>query len=167
MRDDLDALQDRHNRGNLGMKRILMSACLAGLRVRYDGGTRRHPSLSVLAENAIIIPVCPEILGGLGIPRPRCWFVGGDGERVLAGQAQVMDENGVDKTEYLIHGAQAALQILKLTSPDLMIFKEVSPSCGLRRVDLEGNKVPGMGVTTALLKTSGIPILTEEDPLPW
>ncbi|MBM4328866.1 MAG: DUF523 domain-containing protein [Deltaproteobacteria bacterium] len=148
------------------MQRILMSGCLAGLRVRYDGDTRRHPSLSLLAENAIIIPVCPEILGGLGIPRPRCRFVGGDGERVIAGQAQVIDENGVDKTEYLLRGAQATLQILRLGSPDLIIFKEVSPSCGLRRVDIEGKKAPGMGVTTALLRNSGIPILTEEDPLP-
>ncbi len=77
---------------------IIISGCLAGLRTRYDGKAKPHPRLREIGERAILIPVCPEILGGMGIPRARCHFVGGDGADVLRGKARLIDEYHVDKT---------------------------------------------------------------------
>jgi uncharacterized protein YbbK (DUF523 family) len=146
--------------------RILISGCLAGLRVRYNGVSMPHPSLEDLAKRAVLIPCCPEILGGLGVPRARCRFVGGDGRAVLNGAAWVYDDQGNDRTAAFLRGAEEVLHLCRLVQPDLIIFKEGSPSCGLHRVDIEGTKQQGCGVSTAMLEFLGIPIITEEDPLP-
>lgn len=145
---------------------FLISACLAGMRTRYDGSSRPHPSLAELAARAILVPVCPEILGGMGIPRPRCSFQGGDGQSAVHGRGRVIDINGNDRTSAFLRGAQEVRRIVELIRPDLIVFKEGSPSCGLRRVDVEGRKEEGCGVTTAFLSELGIPIVTEEDPVP-
>lgn len=145
---------------------VVISACLAGVSVRYDGGSRPHPMLKDLAAKAILVPVCPEILGGLGVPRPRCHLVHGDGRAVLRGEARVVDEHGNDRTTAFVRGAQEALRIVQLVSPCLIVFKEGSPSCGLRRVDVEGKRTAGCGVTTALLCDGTVRVISEEDPLP-
>lgn len=148
------------------MKVVLISACLAGLHTRYDGASSPHPALPDLRDLGLLVPVCPEILGGLGIPRSPCRFIGGHGRAVLAGAGRLSDRNGVDRTAFFVKGAHETLRLVELVSPDLVLFKEGSPSCGVRRVDIEGKKEPGCGVTTALLGARGIPLLTEEDPLP-
>lgn len=149
------------------MKVVLISACLAGLHTRYDGASAPHPLLPELGSNALLVPVCPEILGGLGIPRSPCRFSGGDGTAVLLGAARLYDRNGIDRTTSFMKGAGETLRLVKLISPALILFKEGSPSCGVRRVDIDGRKEQGSGVSVALLKDLGIPFLTEEDPLPW
>ena len=146
--------------------RIVLSACLAGLRTRYDGSSRPHPLLEALRAKGVLVPVCPEILGGLGIPRLPCRFSGGDGAAVLRGEASIIDTNGTDRTISILRGAEETARVVELISPDLIIFKEGSPSCGIRRVDIEGNKQQGCGVATALVARSGIPMISEEDPLP-
>jgi uncharacterized protein YbbK (DUF523 family) len=146
---------------------ILISACLAGLRTRYNGDSRLHPLLAEIAKACVLVPVCPEILGGLGIPRAACRFSGGDGIAVLQGKARVVDLNDVDRTSEFLRGAEECLRVAQLVSAELIIFKEGSPSCGLRRVDIEGEKVCGCGVVTALFMSAGIPIISEEDPLPF
>jgi uncharacterized protein YbbK (DUF523 family) len=143
--------------------RIIMSACLVGVRSRYDGASQPHRDLEALRAVAVIIPVCPEILGGLGIPRSRCHFSGGDGRDVLLGKARVIDEEGLDRTDHFLRGAVETVRIVELTDPDLIIFKERSPSCGVRIVDIEGRRQPGCGVTTARLLAAGIPIVSEMD----
>ncbi len=146
-------------------KTILMSACLAGLRTRYDGCARPHRFLSLLLRRARVIPVCPEILGGLGIPRAPCRFFEGDGTRVLEREARIFDSHGVDRTKAFLRGAWETFHIAEMLLPDLIIFKEGSPSCGISRVDINGTKQPGCGVTAALLKRTRIPMVTEDDPL--
>lgn len=146
---------------------VLISACLAGLRTRYDGSSRPHPRLTALAKQAILVPVCPEILGGMGIPRPACRFQDGDGEMVVRGLARVVDENGSDRTSSFIRAGKEIRHVVKLIQPDLVIFKEGSPSCGLRRVEIEGRKTQGCGVATAFLKDLAMPVVTEEDGIPW
>jgi uncharacterized protein YbbK (DUF523 family) len=145
--------------------RILMSACLAGLRTRYNGASVPHPLLDELVIRALIIPVCPEILGGLGIPRDPCHFRGGDGSAVLAGTAQMIDSRGLDRTAAFLRGAEETVRVARLVIPDLIIFKEGSPSCGLRRVDIEGDKQPGCGVTTAMILPLALDVLSEQDSL--
>lgn len=146
--------------------RILLSACLAGLHTRYDGTSRPHLKLDILRIGNVLVPVCPEILGGLGIPRLPCRFSGGDGAAVLRGEAKIADAHGTDRTGCFVRAAEETARVVKLVSPDLIIFKEGSPSCGIRRVDIGGEKRPGCGVVTAILAESGIPIISEEDPLP-
>ncbi len=144
---------------------IIISACLAGLRTRYDGGASPHPELANLGAQCILVPVCPEVLGGLGIPRPSCYFVGGDGVRVVKGTARVMDRTGRDCTSHFLRGAEEVERVVRLVEPRFIVFKEGSPSCGLRRVDIEGTRQPGCGVTVAMLKRYCIPILTDEDSI--
>jgi uncharacterized protein YbbK (DUF523 family) len=93
--------------------------------------------------------------------------VQGDGEAVLKGEAFVMDEHGNDRTAAFIRGAEQARRIVELVSPQLIVFKEGSPSCGLRHVDIQGERKPGCGVTTALLRGGSVPIISEKDPFPY
>ncbi len=146
--------------------RVIISACLAGLATRYDGGSQPHPRLEELARRCVLIPLCPEVLGGLGIPRPPCIFVGGDGEAVVRGKARVMSADGINRTEHFLAGARATLQVMELVRPSYALFKEGSPSCGLRRVDIQGVKSPGKGVTTALMESARVPVYSEEDVPP-
>ena len=144
---------------------VVISACLVGLKTRYDGTARIHPLLKQIMEQAILVPVCPEILGGLGIPRSPSRFIGGDGAAVLQTKATIVDETGADRTSFFVRGAEQTLQLVKLISPVLIIFKERSPACGLRRVDIGGSWRNGCGVATAMLRSLGLPILSEEDSL--
>jgi uncharacterized protein YbbK (DUF523 family) len=146
--------------------RIVLSACLAGLRTRYDGSSRPHPLLETLRAKGVIVPVCPEILGGMGIPRLACRFSGGDGGAVLRGEARIIDTSGTDRTFSFLRGAEETARVVELISPDLIVFKEGSPSCGIRIVDVEGKKQQGCGVAAALVARSGIPMISEQDPLP-
>ncbi|MBI5250493.1 MAG: DUF523 domain-containing protein [Desulfomonile tiedjei] len=146
---------------------ILISACLAGLHTRYDGNSKPHPLLRELATACVLIPLCPEILGGLGIPRTPCRFSGGDGNSVVLGVARLVDRNGIDRTAEFLRGAEESLRVARLVEPNLIIFKEGSPSCGLHTVDIGGTKTAGCGVVTALFMGTGIPIISEEDPLPF
>lgn len=122
--------------------------------------------LEALSAKCVLVPVCPEILGGLGIPRLPCRFSGGDGSAVLRGEACIIDTNGTDRTSSFLRGAEETGRVVELIAPDLIIFKEGSPSCGLRRVDIEGKKQRGCGVVAALVAGTGIPMISEDDALP-
>jgi len=143
-------------------QRILMSACLAGLQTRYDGSSDLFPGLTDLSKQNLIIPVCPEILGGLGIPRSPCRFSGGDGKKVLEGRARVIDRDGIDRTSAFVKGAKETLRVVEMVSPQIIYFREGSPSCGLHRVDMDGERQQGCGVTAAVLERTGIPIVSVE-----
>jgi uncharacterized protein YbbK (DUF523 family) len=79
----------------------------------------------------------------------------------------VVDRKGIDRTAEFIKGAEETLSLSRLVRPELIIFKEGSPSCALCRVDIEGRKTEGCGVATAILMGAQIPIISEEDPLPF
>lgn len=146
--------------------RIIISACLAGLHTRYDGKAKLHPQLREIAERAVLVPICPEILGGLGIPRSPCHFVGGDGAALLRKEARLIDRDGVDRTSSFLRAADECMRIVELVSPGIIIFKEGSPSCGVRRVDIEGSWQSGCGVVTATIRDLNIAIISEKDFLP-
>jgi uncharacterized protein YbbK (DUF523 family) len=140
---------------------VLVSACLLGIPCRYDGNAK--PSLEILrAEGMIPIPVCPEQMGGYPTPRPKAWFAGGDGEAVLQGRARVVNDSGEDVTEPFVRCARITLEVARTLGVSHAVLKEGSPSCGVRRVTIEGNRRPGMGVTAALLKENGITVLGDE-----
>ncbi|KIL25070.1 Purine nucleoside phosphorylase [Bacillus safensis] len=89
---------------------IVVSACLAGLKVRYNGSHRLDQRIEELVEEGKAVTVCPELLGGLSTPRPPAEIIGGDGHDVLQGLASVIDVHGNDVTEMYVKGAKAALE---------------------------------------------------------
>ena len=129
----------------------LASACLLGLRTRYDGGTKPHPDcLAALAcrhTPCPVVPLCPEQLGGLPTPRPPAMLLGGDGFAVLDGRARVLDIHGRDLSAAFIRGAEQALAAARMLDIRIAWLKSGSPSCG-------GG--PRFGVTAALLARAGL-----------
>lgn len=143
---------------------MLVSACLLGVSCRYD--KRPKTSQSILSRQDILfVPVCPEQLGGLPTPRLPAHFIGGDGRDVLRGQARVFDKEGADVTALFIEGARQALKIARIVGARWAIFKDGSPSCATRQVWIEDAKVPGVGVTAALLLDHKISVMDEEGRL--
>jgi uncharacterized protein YbbK (DUF523 family) len=143
---------------------VLVSACLLGVRCRYDGGACSRDAVLELARQVTVVPVCPEQLGGLATPRPAAEIESGTGEEVLAGKAAVLDEEGKDLSEAFLKGAAEALALAKLTGCRSAVLKERSPSCGVREIVREGEKHPGPGITAALLAREGLRVLGDETP---
>lgn len=145
---------------------IGISACLAGICCRYDGGTQKISELAELAANGQARLICPEVLGELPTPRNPAEILGGDGSDVWNGTARVMDTAGNDVTEAFKAGALKALTQLQELGIDRVILKERSPSCGSRMIydgSFSGNKVAGVGVAAALFQQHGIRVFSEEN----
>ncbi len=136
----------------------IVSACLVGLKTRYDGCSQTEESCVELLVSGKAIPLCPEQLGGLPTPRKRAEISDSDGNAVLSGDALVISEDGEDYTEHFIRGAEEVLKIALLVGSEEAILKEGSPSCGVGYIKRNGKKVKGMGVTAALLKSRGIKV---------
>lgn len=146
--------------------RILVSACLAGECVRYDGRAKPHARVLAWLRQGRAVPFCPEVAGGLSVPRPRAEIQGGDGADVLAGHARVVTEHGEDCTVPFLRGAQAALALCRREGLAIAVLKEGSPSCGVRCIadgSFTGCKRAGMGVTAALLAQAGLRLFSEHD----
>lgn len=149
---------------------IVVSACLAGFDVKYNGSNNTNQQLKNLFEQKKVIPVCPEVLGGLSTPREPAEIVGGDGDDVLDGKAKVLTKSGMEVTDEFIKGAEETLRIAKDLGATAIILKERSPSCGSSMIyagDFNGNKRFGNGVTAALLKRNGIEVFSEENFLEY
>jgi len=144
---------------------ILVSSCLIGLEVRYNGTHCLDKKIRQLLEDNQAINVCPELLGGFSTPREPAEIVGGNGEDVLNGKAKVVEKSGRDVTELYIQGAYATLRKSQEVNATVVILKEFSPSCGSSMIyngEFKGKKIVGNGVTTALLKRNGIQVVSEE-----
>jgi uncharacterized protein YbbK (DUF523 family) len=144
---------------------ILVSACLLGYNCKYNGRNNFKTEITRLRDD-LLIPVCPEELGGLPTPRPPAQFDKADGNALLDGLAGIIDINGSDVTNNFLAGALKALSIAKKNGVHKAILKERSPSCGVSSVYIaqKGEKpVPGMGVTAALLQRNGVKIISDEE----
>jgi len=145
---------------------ILVSACLLGHKVKYNGGSNANELLLRYSESGRFLPVCPECLAMLPVPRLPMEIVGGSGAQLLAGHTRAVDANGMETSSYLIDGAQKVLAMVKAYHVRVAIFKEGSPSCGVHKAhdgSFTGRKVKGSGVTTALLRRNGVKIYSEKD----
>jgi hydroxyethylthiazole kinase-like uncharacterized protein yjeF len=145
----------------------LVSACLLGINCRHDGQNKLNEKVMWLAAKEMLIPVCPEQLGGLGTPREPMGIIGGGGSEVLDGQARVMNRSGKDVTENLVRGAEEVLKIAKSLGVKEAILKARSPSCGCGKihewVSPSNMLIQGDGVTAALLKRNDIRVITEDE----
>jgi len=147
------------------LPKVLVSACLLGQPVRYDGRDSGHPDvLRRWQAEGRVIPLCPEVAGGLPTPRPPAEIPGGQGGAVLDGLAQVVTVAGVDVSEAFLAGARQALALVRQHGVRVAVLKAGSPSCGNRLTydgTFSGVKVPGEGVTTALLRREGVQVFSE------
>jgi len=137
----------------------LVSACLCGIPCRYDGKSTKDPKTEKLVRMRKALPICPEVLGGLPIPRAAMDIARGEGKDVLAGNAPVISRNGEDVTPFLLRGAFASLRIAQRFGVKTAILKQRSPSCGCGQIKRKARRVGGDGVTTALLKREGIKVV--------
>ena len=106
---------------------ILVSACLAGFDVKYDGSHNLNEKIKKWFNEKKAIPICPEVLGGLSIPREPAEIVGGVGEDVLDGHAKVITNTGKDVTEQFIKGAYETLKIALELDATMVISKRKKP----------------------------------------
>jgi uncharacterized protein YbbK (DUF523 family) len=142
---------------------VLCSACLLGEACRFDGRDKRSQSVLDAIAGKEVVPICPEVAGGLGVPRAPCSMQGGDGVAVLDGKAQVMTADGRSATEAYLRGATLAVEAARRFGATLAILKDKSPSCGCRSVWIGTALSPGAGVTAAALAREGVSVISSDE----
>ena len=150
----MGAVAPQHIKSFYPMK--IVSACLLGINCKYDGGNNRNEKIISLLKDEILIPVCPEQLGGLSTPRSPSEI---RGDRVYSVE-------GEDLTENFKRGAEEVLKIAKLYRIKEAIFKDGSPSCGVNYIydgTFKGVRIKGKGITTRLLEREGVRVISEKD----
>ncbi len=136
--------------------RLLVSACLMGLCTRYDGKDSLCQEVLELSNRHVLVPVCPEQLGGLPTPRPPCEIICG----------RVMNLDGRDCTEAFVKGAEQAMAVFRLCGCQAAVLKQNSPSCGKSFIHdggFAGRLIPGRGILAARLIERGMPVYGEDD----
>jgi uncharacterized protein YbbK (DUF523 family) len=148
------------------MIRVLVSACLLGEKVRYNGADAASGNriLEDWLSEGRVVPFCPEVAAGLGVPRPAAEIQGLGGRSVLEGSGRVLTRNGADVTAAFIRAAELALETALSRGVRLAVLKEGSPSCGTNLIhdgSFTGQMKAGLGVTAALLERRGIRVFSE------
>ena len=136
--------------------RIMVSACLLGQKCKYDGGDNFSESVAALTDGNELIPVCPEMAGGLPSPRPACEIVDGT----------VMNCAGESRDREFREGAEICLELAKENKIDLAILQPRSPSCGVGRIydgSFSGKLIDGSGVFASLLIENGFRVLNADE----
>ena len=151
-----------------GKPPLLVSACLLGVACNHEGRGSPRAVVDELARHYRLVPVCPEVLGGLPTPRAAAELQGGDGADVVAGtgDARVVNIEGEDVTAAYRRGADAAVAIAMAVGAERAVLKARSPSCGSSSVydgTFRRRLVPGRGVTAAALAAAGLEVGSEED----
>ncbi len=148
------------------MKKVLISACLLGDKVRYDGNSllSQNEILQRWIEEGRVISICPEVSAGMSIPRAPAEIFGGDGRDVLSGSVRVIENTAADVTDMFLKGAEHALALCKKQQIEMVILADFSPSCGSSAIyngEFSGTKIEGIGVTAALLIANGIQVFSQ------
>ena len=136
--------------------KIMVSACLLGENCKYSGGNNKDERVLSFLEGHEVIPVCPEVMGGLPTPRPPAEIVG----------AAVINREGISVDEQFRTGAKMALEIAQREKIDLAILQSRSPSCGVKEVydgTFSGTRIPGRGVFAQMLVENGFAVMDRED----
>lgn len=140
------------------MDKIFISACLLGHKVRYDGQGNLQ---KFLLDSDNYVAFCPEVEGGLPIPREPAEIVGGTSQEVLSGRASVKTKTGIDVSSAFVQGAQKALDLCIKQNITKAVLAKNSPSCACTQVydgTFSGKKIPGMGVCATLLTKNNIEV---------
>ena len=140
--------------------KILVSACLLGIDCKYNRKNNKNDKVIELLKDHDLIPVCPEIMGGLTTPRTPAEIR----KNIRKNKNEVITKDGKNVTKQYQKGAEEALKIAKLYNCQIAILKEKSPSCGCGRIydgTFTGTLIDGDGITARLLKKHGIKITGE------
>ena len=138
--------------------KVMVSACLLGENCKYNGGNNLNPDLLRLLSGHTVIPVCPEVLGGLPVPRIPAEIVNG----------AVVNREGISVDNAFRRGAEKALELAAAEQPDLIILQSRSPSCGARQVydgTFSGTLVRGKGVFAEMAVNAGFRVMDAEEVL--
>lgn len=136
--------------------KILVSACLLGYNVKYDGKNNFNKELSDFLNDYDVVAICPELLGGLNVPRIPSEIK----------DDKVINQDGEDITNNFLRGARKVLDIAKENDIQVAILKKNSPSCGSNSVydgTFTHKLIPGDGICARLLKENGMIVLNEEN----
>lgn len=134
-----------------------MSACLLGTCCTHDGGHNRSDAVLTLADRYRLVPVCPEVVGGLPTPRPAA---------EIQPDGRVVTEDGVDVTSAYDRGADQALAVARRAGATTAVLKARSPSCGSKEVydgTFTHTRRSGRGVTARRLAEAGLVVVDEDD----
>lgn len=156
------------------VEKVLVSACLLGSRVRYDGSLRLqgHPVLERWVAEGRAVPLCPEVAVGFATPRPPAEIVASpdgatgeaDGAAVVAGRARVLEVTGRDVTDLYLQAGRVALDAARRHGCRFAVLTDGSPSCGASFIydgSFSGGTKPGQGSTAALLAAHGVRVFPE------
>ena len=136
--------------------KIMVSACLLGRKCKYNGGDNFSEKVQRFTAGHEVIPVCPEMAGGLPVPRASCEIVNGE----------VTDAHGISRDKEFRAGAESCLRLAEEKEIDLAILQPRSPSCGVGRIydgSFSGKLIPGSGVFAALLEKNGFRVMSADD----
>ncbi len=146
--------------------KILVSACLMGFQVRYDGREKSQTGAALAqlqAEGRLVIH-CPELAAGLPTPRLPAELSGGNGEAALLGRAAILESDGKNVTEPYLLAAWLALETARENNCQFAILTDGSPTCGSQKIydgNFAGKTIPGQGVAAALLRQHGIEVFAD------
>lgn len=136
--------------------KVMVSACLMGRNCKYNGGNNFSPSLAEFLKDKEVVEVCPEVLAGFSIPRPRIERVNG----------RVFNEFGEDVHEACLAGVEQAVALAKAEGVDLVILQSRSPSCGVNEIydgTFSGVRMQGHGLFAEALMNNGFSVMDVED----
>ncbi|WP_435954155.1 DUF523 domain-containing protein [Dryocola sp. BD626] len=146
--------------------KILVSACLMGFKVRYNGSDK--PLVACALERwqreQRLVTHCPELAAGLVTPRLPAELAGGDGSAALEGEARIRESDGSDVTEAYLLAAWLALKTAQENGCRFALMTDGSPTCGSQKIydgQFQGKTLPGEGVAAALLRQHGIEVFAE------
>ena len=148
-------------------EKILASACLLGERVRFDGQVLKISDERIFkwAKEKRFIPICPETMSGLMVPRVPCEIEPDKtAQDVIDGKAKIISQEGRDYTEDYLFGAQVCVNLAKRNNIRIAILKQRSPSCGTKQIHdghFGSNLVDGMGVAALRLQQAGVNVFDE------
>jgi uncharacterized protein YbbK (DUF523 family) len=149
--------------------KILVSACLMGQAVRYDGRAKpmMHPAIERWRAEGRLVTICPEMSAGMAVPRAPAEITNAAaGEDVLAGTANVVELTGADVTAQFLQAANNAVALAREAGCRYALLIDGSPSCGSGFIydgTFSGGKRAGNGVTAAALKTAGVEVFSDRE----
>lgn len=139
---------------------LLVSACLLGVPCNHEGRVAERSLREALEEGYRVVPVCPEVLGGLPAPRPAA---------EIQPDGRVVNAEGTDVTAAYRRGAEAVVEAAQAAGATRAVLKARSPSCGSSQIydgTFSRTLIDGEGVTARALREAGVEVTSEEDPLP-
>ena len=136
--------------------KIAVSACLLGHDCKYNGGNNRSQKVLDYIKGHEVIPVCPEVEGGLPVPRVPVELKNG----------RAINRNSEDVTEFFRRGVELTMEKLADQNIDLAILQPRSPSCGCKQIydgSFTKTLVDGKGMFAQALSDVGIPLMDGDD----